>query len=263
MATSPLAAPLTFEYLLTALKTSGERLVELAGEAGMATRVPSCPAWDVRALVAHQAMVHRWATAHVRGLDPATVPNQTVIRTEVPDLFGYYRAGLVALADALDDAPADLVTITFLRDAPPPREFWARRQAHETTIHMVDALAATLQRLPTTTGAAIERALAADGIDELLCGFYTRGKCKLYTGTPATVLVAPDDIRERRWLLHVDELLTVERLTDTADIGTDIQSITGSAAGIYLGLWNRGDDFVATETDLRQRWRLNQRVTWR
>lgn len=31
--------------------------------------------------------------------------------------------------------------------------FWARRQVHETTIHMVDALAAWLGRLPTAPDA--------------------------------------------------------------------------------------------------------------
>jgi hypothetical protein len=66
--------------------------------------------------------------------------------------------------------------MVFLNDAPPPRRFWARRQAHETTIHSVDAIAARSQRWPTASDVAIDPLLAADGIDELLMGFITRGK---------------------------------------------------------------------------------------
>ena len=48
------------------------------------------------------------------------------------------RQGCAALADALAAAPADLECWTFLR-APSPLAMWARRQAHETAIHRVDA----------------------------------------------------------------------------------------------------------------------------
>ena len=50
-------------------------------------------------------MVHRWATAHVRGDDPGDVPNQTAIRTTVADLSTYYGEGHAALVDALRAAP--------------------------------------------------------------------------------------------------------------------------------------------------------------
>jgi hypothetical protein len=51
----------------------------------------------------------------------------------------------------------------FLRHAPPARLFWTRRQAHETTIHAVDAQAAALHRLPRPAEAMINDELAADG----------------------------------------------------------------------------------------------------
>ena len=180
---------LTFDEHVTALETAGGRLVAFAEDAGMDAPVPTCPAWTADALVAHQAMVHRWATAHVRGDDPATVPNQTEIRTTVADLPGYYREGLAGLTAALRAASPDLDAMTFLNDAGRPREFWARRQAHETTIHMVDAMAAKLGRPPTVDEAEIEPALAVDGIDELVRGFFTRGRSKLYDGSEYTVAV--------------------------------------------------------------------------
>ena len=150
-----------------------------AVDAGLDAPVPTCPTWDARALVAHQTMVHRWATAHVRGDDPNDVLNQTAIRETVEYLPGYYLEGHAALLDALRAAPPDLRALRFLNDAPAPREFWARRQAHETTIHSVDALAAQLGRWPKADETGIEVPLAIDGLDELLGGFFTRGQSKL------------------------------------------------------------------------------------
>ena len=258
--TGPVPTSLRFEQHLDALDRSGTRLVDLAVDAGMDAAVPTCPAWNVDALLAHQAMVHRWATAHVRGDDPAEVPNETDIRTTVSDLPGYYREGRAALSAALRAAPADLAAMTFLNDAPPPREFWARRQAHETTIHMVDALAAVLGRLPTAEEAGIDRSLAADGIDELLRGFFTRGRSKLYDGTEYTVAVTARDV-ERRWVLHVAERLTVEP-GDRTEPHADA-TLAGAAAELYLSLWNRADEVDVTgRPDVLERWRATQRVGW-
>ena len=199
---------LSVDRLRDAALLAGERLIDTAVAAGWDTAVPTCSRWDVRALVAHQAMVHRWAAAHLRGDDPDAVPNQTSIRTDVADLEQYYRHGLAALIHAIDAAPDDLVADTFLADAPAPRLFWSRRQAHETTVHMVDAVAASLGRVPTTDEVGLDVDLAVDGLDELLRGFFTRGRSKLFDGSPTTFVVAPTDAPQR-WIVHVDERLTV------------------------------------------------------
>lgn len=253
---------LTIDEHITALGTAGPRLAALAVEAGMDAHVPTCPSWTAQALLAHQAIVHRWATAHVRGDDPDAVPNQTEIRTSVDDLPGYYRDGLAALTTALVDAPSDLAAMTFLKDAPPPREFWARRQAHETTIHMVDALAATVGRLPTAEETELDAPLAADGIDELLRGFLTRGRSKLYDGTEYTVAVAPSDV-DRRWILRVAERLTVDSGDEQGEGGDIAATITGTAVQLYLALWNRGDEAQVTgRTEVLDHWRSTQQVRW-
>lgn len=262
---------LELEEHLVALTAAAERLGELAATAGLSAAVPTCPAWDVRALVAHQAMVHRWATAHVRGDDREGVPNQTEIRASVQDLPPYYADGHRALVAALREAPDDLVALRFLNDAPPPRQFWARRQTHETTIHMVDALAAVLGRVPTAAETSIDHAVAEDGIDELLRGFFTRGASKLFDGTEMTVLVAPTDTT-RSWLLHVAERLTVDPDVDGDDggdggkhrpaDGADVV-LRGTTVATYVGLWNRGDELEQIGgNDTLERWRRHQRVTW-
>jgi uncharacterized protein (TIGR03083 family) len=248
---------LTTAEHLEALSWSGARFLALASDAGFDARVPTCPSWNVHALVAHQAMVHRWATAHVRGEDPDAVPNQTWIRANVDDLDAFYTEGLDALVSALRSAPPDLVAMRFLNDAPPPRAFWARRQAHETTIHMVDALAAVAGAIPARADAEVPSDLAVDGVEELLCGFFTRGSSKLYDGSEYTIAVRCTDV-ERTWRLHVAPKLTV-----STEGGGGDATITGTAAGVYLALWNRGTE-VALEgrPDVLARWRATQRVRW-
>jgi len=204
-------------------------------------------------------MVHRWAAANISGGDPDAVPNQSTIRETVEDIETYYAEGLVGLVAALRGAPEDLKAMTFLNDAPAPRQFWARRQAHETAMHGVDAQAAALGRLPTAAETSITPAFAEDGLDELLRGFFTRGKSKLFEGNEYTVLVAPDD-SERRWLLHIAERMTVASgdATDDADA-----TLSGSPIELYLALWNRGDAVRATgRPEVLAAWRRTQRVTW-
>lgn len=255
-----MATSLTVDQHLAAVHRRGHELAELAAAAGYEAAVPTCPNWTVAHLVAHQAMVHRWAAAHVGGTDPDAAPNQTDLRAR-PDLAAYYREGVGLLESALREAPDDLAAMTFLNDAPPPRQFWARRQAHETTVHSVDALAARLGRMPTASETAIEPALAIDGLDELLRGFFTRGESKLYDGDEFTIAVVPDD-DHTCFVVHVGRQLTV------APAGTAVPSdarlrLSGSAAGLYLALWNRGTDAsVDGDGELLVRWHAVQRVRW-
>jgi uncharacterized protein (TIGR03083 family) len=245
---------LSFDRCLAVLEQSAGGLVDTVERAGLDARCATC-AWDGRALLAHQAMVHRWATAHITGGDAAAVPTQTALIETEADLAGYYREGAASLLAALAAAPADLEAMTFLNDVASPRQFWARRQTHETTIHMVDAVSAAVGRVPTAAEVAIDGDIAVDGIDELLCGFFTRGRSKLFDGTELDVLVAPDD-SDRRWLVHVAEKLTV------APEGSAPVTVRGSAVEIYLALWNRSELRVTGDEVLAQRWRTSQRVRW-
>jgi uncharacterized protein (TIGR03083 family) len=242
------------------LAKSGTRLADHAEAAGRDAPVPSCPAWTTAHLIAHQGMVHRWAAAHLHGGDLSNVPLQSQVVNDEPDLIGWFRIGLVDLLEAIADAPHDVKAMVFLRDAPAPRRFWARRQAHETTIHAVDAQAAELGRLPLTEEVGTSIELAVDGIDELVCGFMPRGKSSsLAALAPCTIVIDPTDATQA-WTLTVGEgpLHTAPGRVDDADA-----TFRGTAAGLYLGLWNRGEDFtVDGRTDVLSEWRASQRVTW-
>ena len=103
--------------------------------------------------------------------------------------------------------------------------------------------------------------MAVDGIDELLRGFFTRGRSKLYDGTAYRFAVEPRDA-DRRWIVDVAERLTVEP-GDPPAAGDVAATITGTAAELYLALWNRGADVVVTgRSDVLEQWAATQRVRW-
>jgi hypothetical protein len=114
--------------------------------------------------------------------------------------------------------------------------------------------------VPAANEVDIPPAVAADGIDELLRGFFTRGRSKLYDGTEYTLAVAPTDV-PRRWVVNVAERLTVEPGDPDGDAAD--ATITGTASQLYLALWNRGDEaHHVGRADVVGRWRATQRVTW-
>ena len=249
---------LTIERHLEVIESSAGVLLERAEAAGFDARVPTAPAWSAGKLVAHQSMVHRWAAGNLTG--ESFTRTQTEIHAEEAELGAYFRAGVLHLLDTLRTVPDDVKAMVFLEDAPPPRRFWARRQAHETTIHAVDALGASLGRVPTAdesvAALAIDVELAVDGIDELLSGFMPRGRPKIVADVPYVLAVFAHDA-DASWTLHVGtESMTTERNAGHGDV-----TISGAVVQLYLGLWNRGDEITGPD-DVLARWRGHQRVTW-
>jgi uncharacterized protein (TIGR03083 family) len=241
---------------LEGLRTALVAFVRYADRAGLRAPVPTCPDWTVRNLVAHQGMVHRWAAAIVRGerLDPDTAQREGQVS---PDPLEWLRDGAIDLAQALTDAPEDLKVVRFLNDPPPARQFWARRQCHETTIHAVDALSAALGRYPVAADTWIGPDVALDGIDELLTGFVTRSVSRLRSAEPVAIGVRPTDA-ERSWLVEVGPgpaVTTRHRGPVEGDV-----LLEGSAVALYLTLWNRSDEVAPDHGfDL---WRDAAQIRW-
>jgi uncharacterized protein (TIGR03083 family) len=240
---------------LDALREATEAFASHATTAGLDAPVPTTPDWDVRRLLAHQGLVHRWATAEVLGvqIDEDAVEREGL---EADDPVGWLRAGAERLRETLDAAPEDLEALVFLVDAPPARRFWARRQCHETTIHAVDALSAVLRRYPRAEDTWISREVALDGIDELLTGFLPRPRSRLRTEEPTTVAVLPDDA-DAGWTVTVTQRppTTVREVSpDEADV-----VLRGPSVALYLTLWNRSDELEDAGLDL---WPDGARVTW-
>ena len=250
---------MTLDQHLAALRGSGAALRAAAAEAGPDAKVPTCPAWDVGKLVTHQGMVHRWAAANLRRERDHKTSRSRAEAAAASDLLEWFTDGLDALVDTVLVTADDAKAMVFLNDAPPPRRFWARRQAHETTIHSVDAVAAVLGRWPTAADVSIDPVLAADGIDELLGGFVTRGRGGLPATEPYTLLVRTVDTGHA-WTLRVGDgpIVTTAGATDTPDA-----AFSGGAVQLYLSLWNRADEMSVTgPAGLLARWRSGIRIRW-
>jgi len=169
--------PCDIASYIARLRAEGELLAGAAELAGFDAPVPACPDWRVRDLLKHLGYVHRWAAGYVREQHARWVDRASeaeILRGGPADeaLAGWFRDGHAALVRALEAADPGMTCWTFL-EAPSPLAFWARRQAHETAIHRVDA-----QQAAAGAGVAGEPAFtprfAADGIDELIMGFLGR-----------------------------------------------------------------------------------------
>lgn len=217
--------------LIESLRADGELMAGVSASVSLDAQVPNCPDWRVRDLLGHVGRVHRWAAAVVAGrVDRSGVEALGPIRTEptaVEDdvLVDWFRAGHRALVDTLDATPADLDCFTFW-PAPDALTFWARRQAHETAIHRVDAEQAAGR------ASRVDPAFAEDGVDELLTGFLPRGK-KLKAAAPRTLLVSTG---ERHWRVAIGPEPAVTEVSAPEPVDA---TITGPAETLYLALWNR------------------------
>jgi uncharacterized protein (TIGR03083 family) len=243
------------EQHLLGARAAVDAFADAAEGAGLDARVPTTPDWDVRRLVAHQGLVHRWATGQL--LDEAVDLDAVELEgLAAADPVRWLRDGVERLVATLEAAPEDLTALVFLADAPAPRQFWARRQCHETTIHAVDAISARLGRYPRAADTWIGAELALDGIDELVTGFLPRPHSRLRSEEPLTIAILPDDA-DQRWLVALSEQppVTARGLGDEeADV-----VLRGSAVALYLTLWNRSDEVADDTLEL---WAEGARVTW-
>ncbi|MFD3451203.1 maleylpyruvate isomerase family mycothiol-dependent enzyme [Streptomyces sp. NPDC058691] len=246
----------TAEFIDT-LRRDGTLLADAAERAGLDAAVPPCPGWRVRDLVRHQGIVHRWATLFVAEGRIRPEPMAAETPADDAELPVWFRDGHERLVSALETAAPDLECWHFLR-ADSPLGFWARRQAHETAVHRVDA-----QIAAGSAPSFVDPVFAADGIDELLTGFHARPKSRVRNVAPGTLRVRAVDLPAERgdWLAHVSaDPLVVERAVERdADC-----TVSGTAADLYLALWNRAPYEklqVTGDSSLVELWRRTGAVT--
>jgi len=236
---------------------SAAQLAEIASTFDPELRVPTCPDWNLRQLATHVGRVHRWAAEIVSTRAAERIPFDSV-----PD--GKYPAAAADRADWLT-AGADRViaAITAAGDEPvwafgriAPASFWARRQAHETLMHRVDA------EMAVGRAAVLDAELAADGVDEWL-GSVTDpryrqrgdGSAALPVGAAlhlrATGTGEAGEEAAAEWVIRsTDDGLSVHRGPGRADVG-----VCGPADRLLLVLVRRlpADDPAITVTGDRER----------
>lgn len=243
---------------LNGLRVAMLAFADVADRLGPDTAVPTCPDWKLVNLIAHQGMVHRWATMNLRGgkLDPDAAEREG---RRAADRGEWLRDGAIEFVTTLTSAADDVDALVFLRDAPPAKQFWARRQCHETTVHAIDAVSAELGRRPTTDDLPwLTSQIAADGIDELLTGFLPRSRSTMRLEAPLRLAVTPVD-SELAWLVELGtEPAKVSRMA-AAEVPASDVVVAGDLRASFLTLWNRSDEAAPDEWDF---WRSGSTVTW-
>jgi uncharacterized protein (TIGR03083 family) len=230
-----------FADYLDALRRDGDLLADAAAR-GLDAAVPSCPGWTVADLLAHTGSAHR-NRARVVAERLTGEPADDVI-DPAEATVDWYREGLDHLIAALEASGPEAAVWTWY---PPDQRagFWARRMAHETLIHRIDAELASGQ-----TG-LVDAGLAADGVDEVL-NVYVGGVPAWATFTPGdgvARLRSLDPVSS--WDVRLGSMSGTS--TDTGNTYTDLDAIvvvdpvgdpavevTGTAADLDLWLWGRG-----------------------
>jgi uncharacterized protein (TIGR03083 family) len=145
------------------------------------------------------------------------------------DLLDWAVTRHAMLVDAIDAADPDFAYWT-LRPSSSPITFWARRQAHETAIHRVDADAAAGRQT------VFEAAFASDGLDELVLDFLGSRRGPLGLASVCSIAFLAADTKERWFATIGHDGFDTRRGDDTADC-----CVTANASDLYRLVWHRAD----------------------
>lgn len=230
--------------LIDAVEDNGELLLAAAGT-NLDASVAACPGWDLAALVTHVGQVHGWV-AGVVNANSADQPSHGF--PEAPardDVLAWQSERLDELLAALrSHDPADPA---WTWGAEKNVGWFARRMAHETLVHRLDAELAVGHRT------AIDSDLASDGVDELIeVGLQRSSNPNKEFSYPAGSLHLHRTDGEGEWLLRVDDgALVVTREHAKGDV-----AVRGSGPALLSYLWGRGADDVEVfgDADLAEAW---------
>ena len=236
---------MTLDYLAH-LREDSARFVAVLRNAPGDAQVPSCPEWRTDDLLWHLGEVqHFWGVIVRDGmLDPDAYvePVRPVGRAA---LLAFFEEATATLQTALAGADPSERRWTWSEDQ--TVGFIRRRQAHEALVHRIDAeLTADLPR------AAVEPALAGDGVDEALRVMF--GGCPpwatMTVDASSTVRVRATDTGGS-WLVRVasftgtspagnvyDGEPTIE-VADVDEGGDAAATVEGTAADLDCWLWGR------------------------
>ncbi|MBB4911794.1 maleylpyruvate isomerase N-terminal domain-containing protein [Actinophytocola algeriensis] len=215
------------EYLEETRKQAAA-LRAAAVTAGPGAEVPTCPGWTVHRLVRHIARVQAQVVLSFDADPAGDAP-----RTERPpedwdELLAFWDTTVDTMLAGLALRGPGQSAWAFAHFS--GTSFWARRQAHETAVHRLDAEhAAYGDDVPHLV---FDPGFAADGADEVLTVMVAR----FPTDVTGTVLVHAADAG-RAWLVTLTKGVK-PRIGKATDIDTDA-SLVGTADAVYRALWKR------------------------
>jgi uncharacterized protein (TIGR03083 family) len=229
---------------LEIVRTEGARVAALA-PGSLDAPVPGLEGWTVERVVRHLAKVHRWVAATLASDDPGGPPADTGALPPIPKgpaCLPAYAEALEALLVAFGGIDASAPVPSFIGRAV-DAAWWARRQAHELTVHRIDAQDA----VAAAGGAApepIDPDGAADGIDEWARVFLATRWGQRFGDLPPDLagrtihLHGTDDPEPpdgAEWLLRLEaDGVEVEATHAKGDV-----ALRGPAADLLLVAWRR------------------------
>jgi uncharacterized protein (TIGR03083 family) len=224
----------TFADLLKLIEDRSAALRAAAGQAGPDARVPGCPDWSVRDLVAHLGEVQRFWAAVVTAGPAAGPPGEDQVPDRKPgdDLIGWSAAATDELVRALAEAGPGRSCWTWWPESGAPTDSGAvaRHQVQEAAVHAFDAQEAAGRPEPLPAD------VAADGVGEFLTvGMATMGAWPHEAGR---VALAADG--GPTWLVDLGTAgaRATEEITGTGAAAAAAR-VRGSASDIVLTLYGR------------------------
>lgn len=228
------------ETFLAHIVEQAEAFRVAAIAAGPAAPVLTCPKWTVQDLVSHLAAVHGLVAEALTRSDGDDRPDRPTPPEDWDELFAWWDETRATMLVRLADDPARKVWgfIPGLASV----GWWARRQAHETAIHRLDAEHARSEKVPTLL---FDSELAADGIDEVLTisAFRARAKRPEVTVEGTLLLHAAD--AGKAWVVQAEG--GVVKYGPVEDSATHADAnLVGTADAVYRAAWKRPSHAIAS-----------------
>jgi uncharacterized protein (TIGR03083 family) len=207
--------------------------------AGPDASVPTCPEWTVRRLVRHMAKLHNWAGRSLGTPPDGERPSPDSPPADWDELLSWWDKELTGFVDLLRSREPAAPAWTFAT-GPRVAAFWARRQAHETAIHRLDAehAAAGSAEADAVPALVFDSEFAADGIDEVLHVGIAPVWARERPAARGTVLLHAADAG-RAWLVRLQPgEIEIGPAADQPALDADA-SIVGTADAVYRAAWGR------------------------
>lgn len=234
-----------FASYLQQVERQAGALRAAAVAAGPDATVPTCPEWTVRALVRHIARVHDWSLQALRADPAGERPERARPPQDWADLLAWWDHRVATLLDTLESGGPDAPAWVFGPGTASTAAFWARRQAHETAVHRLDAEHAGAGSAdPSAVDSLLfEPEFAADGIDEVLVTMVPHRLTRERPEVEGTVLFHAADAG-RTWTVRL-EPGRVPQVGESAAIESNA-SVVGTADAVYRATWHRPSTAVTT-----------------
>lgn len=246
---------LTHEGYIEALREQAARLTAVLRRSASDAPVPNCPDWTALDLVRHVVHVYAHKAALLRAGKP--VPDRDVEDADdapFHEALEHHDATVADLSKLLSELDPMSSAWTWMEGAGESTvAAWARRMAHESLVHRVDA-----ELTAGSTVSPVDDALPIDGINEILT--WMAGDPDVVAsdaaaaGAPGTLLL---DYGSAAWLV---ELSDGGQLVSPAAAGVSADvRIADTPLALDLLLWGRSSS--AIWPDSAQVDRLRSRIT--